>query len=99
MQMSQVLYFLLFLRRLPEYMCRQLKAGRYDTPEEKARAAADLRADAATINAATHAGASSATDLLLPTSLVAIATGLPPLVRLDASAATGSAHTTGPLAG
>ena len=48
------LFLCMFLRRLPDFMRRQLKAGRYETPEEMARAADDLWEDAAGINAATQ---------------------------------------------
>ena len=39
-------------------MRRQLKAGRYETPDEMARAADDLWEDAASIHAATQSGGS-----------------------------------------
>ncbi len=48
------LFLCMFLRRLPEFMRRQLKAGRYETPDEMARAADDLWEDAAGIHAATQ---------------------------------------------
>ena len=46
------LFLCMFLCRLPEFMRCQLKAGRYETPDEMARAAEDLWEDATNINAA-----------------------------------------------
>ncbi len=48
------LFLCMFLRRLPDFMRRQLKAGRYETPDEMARAADDLWEDAPGIYAATQ---------------------------------------------
>ena len=47
------LFLCVFLRRLPESMRCQLKAGQYETPDEMARAADDLWEDSAAINAPT----------------------------------------------
>ncbi len=52
------LFMCMFLRRLPEFMRRQLKAGRYETTEEMARAADDLWEDSAGIHAATQSSGS-----------------------------------------
>ncbi len=52
------LFLCMFLRRLSELMRRQLKAGRYETPDEMARADDDLWEDAAGILAATQSSGS-----------------------------------------
>ena len=50
------LFLCMFLRRLPEFMRRQFKAGYYEPNDEMARAANDLWEDAATINASMQSG-------------------------------------------
>ena len=52
------LFLCMFLRRLPEFMRPQLKAGRYETPDEMAIADDDLWEDSANINAATQSSGS-----------------------------------------